>query len=169
MTDGAVATGRRKAGALAGTVLVVAGTVALAVPAAAAGQSHGHLACTQVPTARINATLGTKLTAVKQLRNGSVTVCNYAQGALTDKVTVRYQTGMNAASFLATETGFTSHNEPVTAIPGFGSKAFTSTIGGGVYARNSLSALKGSTDVLISASVPLGNVEALMHRILATL
>ncbi len=168
MTRGAGIAGRRTAGALAGAGLVVVGTLALAGPAGAANRGH-PLDCSQLATAKINATLGLRLSAPKQLRNGAVTVCNYAKGALTDKVTIRYETGMNATSFLATETGFTSHNEPVTAVPGFGSKAFTSTIGGGTYAVNSLSALKGSTDVLISASVPLGKVEALMHRVLATL
>ncbi len=168
MTRGRVIAGRRAAGALMGAGLAVVGGLVVAAPAGAAGKAH-RLTCSQMATAKINATLGVKLAAPKELHNGSVTVCTYPQGALTDKVTVRYETGMNAASFLATETGFTSHNEPVTPVAGFGSKAFTSTIGGGTYAVNSLSALKGSTNVLISASVPLGKVEALMHRILTTI
>jgi hypothetical protein len=155
---------------LLGTAVGVAGSTAVATPSAfATSSTRPSISCGLISTAQINRVLKTSVGAPKVIRNGAVTVCTYPQGHLTDKLLIRYETGMNPTTFDATKTGFTSHGEPVTVTSGFGSTAFTSTIGSGTYAVNSLAALKGTTGLLVSASTSLARVEMLSTRILHSL
>jgi hypothetical protein len=136
-------------------------------PAAFAKSKVHSLSCSSVSPAMINAALGTSVTAPKVTKNGPVTVCAYPQGNLPQQALVRFQSKTTAKSFKVAESQFTAHGEPVASISGYGSMAYTSSIGTGAYAANTIVALKGSNELLVTAIAPLGSVEQLATQILA--
>jgi len=52
-------------------------------------------------------------------------------------------------------------------VAGIGSHAYSSALGKGAFAVNTLVVLKGTTEVLITGPAPLPRVEALMKNVLA--
>lgn len=173
MAVGRTTSERRVHGTRAAALILAAAAVAVLAtgPAAfAKAKAKAHApSCGLATPAMVNTALGTNVTAPKVTKQGSVLVCTYPEGALSDKALIRYETGMTAKTFAASESGFTQHGEPVTPATGYGSQAYSSTIGGGDYVTNTLVVLKGRTELLVTASAPLNQVEALASAILPKL
>jgi hypothetical protein len=123
--------------------------------------------CKLAPASLVNATLGTAVKAPTTVAAGPVVTCNYGKGGLPNLVIVRFQTGMNAASFAAARKQFDAHGEKTVAVKGFGPNAYSSTLGKGAYAVNTLVVLKGSTELLVTGPASLPKVEALAKKVLA--
>ena len=132
-------------------------------PTTTAATTAAAPSCDLVSAEKVNAALGTTVGAPTSVVNGSVTVCTYKQSI--GEVIVRFDTASSPSAFAAGKAGMTAHSEPVTAISGFGDEAYTSTIGTGTYATNTIVVRKGSTELLITGPASLPQVEALASQV----
>ena len=139
-------------------------TASTSTTAASTASSHS---CSSVTAAMVNAALGTSVGDPTTTLNGPVTVCTYKSS--TGQVIVRFQSGTTPASFESAKSQFTAHGEPVTTVTGLGDEAYSSTIGTGSEAINSIVVLKGSEELLITGPASLSQVQAFATQLLATL
>jgi hypothetical protein len=117
--------------------------------------------------ASVNSALGTTVSAPKSTVRGTVTVCTYSQGANSQQVLIRLQTGMTPALRTASRAGFDQHGEPTVTVTGLGDAAFSSTIGTGQYADNTIVVEKGTKELLVTALAPLASVQSLAASLLS--
>lgn len=134
-----------------------------------AGATPAAAGCSLAPASLVNSTFGTTVTDASPEVNGTVTLCHYSNGANPSAVLIRFATGMSLTDFKANEAGFAAHGESTTDISGLGDAAYSSTIGTGASAVNTVVALKSNTEVLITASQPLTKVQALSQALLSAL
>jgi hypothetical protein len=153
---------------LVGFAATVVALSSLSLLAPSAMASPKKISCANVPPATINAALGTSVTKPTVVKNGPVTVCKFPQGAFTSKVLIRFQSNTTAKNFKYAISQMTAHGEPVAPLSGYGSKAYSSTIGSGAYVDNTVIFLKGSNEVLVTAIAPLASIEQLATSILPT-
>lgn len=73
---------------------------------------------------------------------------------------------MSAADVARGRQGFSEHGQTTTDVAGIGDVAYSSTLGTGPEAINTLVVLKGNTEVLISVASDLAHVEGLARIIL---
>ena len=132
--------------------------------AASTASSH---TCSSVTAAMVNTALGTNVGDPTSTVNGPVTVCTYKSS--TGQVIVRFASGTTAASFAAAKSQFTAHGEPVTTVTGLGDEAYSSSIGTGTYAVNSIVLRKGSEELLITGPASLSQVQAFAQQLLPSL
>ncbi|MES1249005.1 MAG: hypothetical protein ABUS54_15170 [Actinomycetota bacterium] len=118
--------------------------------------------CATVPPALIKSTLGLSVPKPKATQ-GAALVCTYGT------VIVRFQTGESKAAFTAARKQFDAHGEPTKTYGGLGVQAYSSVIGSGTYANSTVVALKGSTEVLVTAQTTVAKVAALVKKVLALL
>jgi hypothetical protein len=76
---------------------------------------------------------------------------------------------MTMASFTSAKAAFAAHQEPTVDVPGLGDAAYSSTLGTAQFQQNTIVALQGSTELLISAPASLAQVEALAHQVLPSI
>lgn len=146
--------------------LALGGAAVVAVllcPSAGASLRPHVLSCGKVSAAEINSSLGITVGTTKVTTVGSSTTCTYSHSTMIVKISG----GFSAASFAADRKSFDSHGEPTKTVTGLGSGAFSSTIGAGTYATNTIVVLKGSTELLITApQASLGKIEGLAKTVL---
>ena len=142
--------------------------VLVAVPAATAAPAKTP-GCSTVSPQLIKSALGVAVPAPQATPNGSVLVCTYGKVGQSKQVIVRFQTGESAAAFATGRKQFDAHGEPTTTYAGLGVPAYSSVLGSGVYLNTTLVALKGSTELLVTAPAPLASVAVLVKKTLAAL
>jgi hypothetical protein len=120
-----------------------------------AGVSVG---CALAPASEVSAALGISASNPITTTNSTVTICTYPGGAL-----IRFQTGETAANFAVGKAGFGQHGESVSDVSGLGDAAYSSSLA----STNTLVALKGSIEILISSSASLAKERVLMQELLA--
>jgi len=120
--------------------------------------TSANISCSLAPASEVSSSLGVNVTFLTTTNNSPVTLCSYSGGAL-----VRFQTGENASGFALGKSGFGQHGETVADVSGLGDAAYSSSIGG----VNTLVALKGSVEILITSSASLSNEQVLMRGLLA--
>jgi hypothetical protein len=121
-------------------------------------KSSASVNCSLAPASEVSSSLGINVTFLTSTDNSPVTLCSYSGGTL-----VRFQTEENAAGFATGKAGFGQHGELVADVSGLGDAAYSSSIGG----INTLVALKGSVEILITSSAGLSNEQVLMRDLLA--
>ena len=148
------------------TAIVVA--VLVAVPVAAAAPTKTPSCATVSPTL-IKSALGLAVPAPQATPNGSVLVCTYGKLGQAKQVIVRFETGESAAAFAAARKQFDAHGEPTKTFAGLGVPAYSSVIGSGAYLNSTVVALKGGTELLVTAPAPVATVAVLVKKTLAAL
>jgi hypothetical protein len=125
--------------------------------------------CATVSPQLIKSALGLAVPAPQATPNGSVLVCTYGQVGQGKQVIVRFQTGESMPAFAAARKQFDAHGEPTKTFAGLGLPAYSSVLGSGVYVNSTVVALKGSTELLVTAPAPLAKVAVLVKKALAAL
>jgi hypothetical protein len=133
---------------------------------AAGGQSQ--VGCSLVPAALVNAALGTDLGAPSQSGGGNAVACQF-KGAKAGAVEIRIATGETAAAFAAERKTFDSSGQPTRTYAGFGDQAYTSTqsMPMGMPSVNTLVALKGPVELLVSSTAGITSEDALEQQLFA--
>jgi hypothetical protein len=134
-------------------------------PAAAA---QSQVSCGLVPAALVNAALGTDLGAPSQSTAPSAVACQF-KGAKAGTVEIRIATGETSAAFAAERQTFDSSGQPTKAYAGFGDQAYTSTqkMPLGMPDVNTLVALQGSVELLVSSNASITAEQALEQQLFA--
>jgi hypothetical protein len=125
--------------------------------------------CATVSPQLIKSSLGLAVPAPQATPNGSVLVCTYGKAGQGKQVIVRFQTGESTPAFAANRKQFDAHGQPTKTFAGLGVPAYSSVLGAGVYLNSTVVALKGSTELLVTAPAPLAKVAALVKKTLAAL
>jgi hypothetical protein len=137
-------------------------------PASPAAAGPSQVSCDMVPATLVNAALGTDLGAPSQSTGGNAIACQF-KGAKADAVEIRIATGDTAAAFAAERKTFDSSGQPTKTYAGFGDQAFTSTqhMPLGMPSVNTLVALKGSVELLVSSNASTTAEKALEQQLFA--
>jgi hypothetical protein len=83
-------------------------------------------------------------------------------------VTISFQTGENASTFAAGKSAVEQTGETATDVPGLGDAAYSYAKGSGNTEQSSLAVLKGSIEMVVTAPVPLDDINALARQVLAS-
>jgi hypothetical protein len=121
-----------------------------------------------VPASLVNRALHTDVGKPEQTINSTVTTCSFT-GAKAGRLIVRFQTAESPASFAAGRRGFTSNGEPTKNFPGLADEAYSSTLGSGAFAINTLVARLNRVEILVTSKASLGAEAALVRRLFAEL
>jgi len=147
-----------------------AASAAASAPAAssAAPAAAAPVSCDLVPAALVNGALGTDLGAPSQSDGANAVACQF-KGAKAGAVEIRIATGETAAAFATERTTFDSSGQATKAYAGFGDQAYTSTqkMPLGLPDVNTLVALKGSVEILVSSSASISAEQALEEQVFA--
>ncbi len=137
-------------------------------PASPAAAGPSQVSCALVPAPLVNAALGTDLGAPSQSTGGNAVACQF-KGAKAGAVEIRIATGEAAAVFAAGRKAFDSSGQPTKTYAGFGDQAYTSTqhVPMGLPSLNTLVALKGSVELLVSSTASITAEKALEQQLFA--
>jgi hypothetical protein len=124
--------------------------------------------CALVPASLVNAALSADVGDPDQTINSIVTVCDF-NGPKAGHVTVRFQTSEDAASFAVGRKGFDDNGEPTKDVAGFADEAYSSSLGSGDLAINTLVARQGPVEILVSSQAALHAEETLERQLFAKL
>jgi hypothetical protein len=133
------------------------------------GDATNKPSCALAPAALVNSTLGVSMGEPEETVNSVVTACRYASTSGSGSVTVRFQTNEDAAGFARARSGFDDSGQRTTDVPGFFDQAFSSTLGSGEFAINTIVARKGSVEILVTSHASLDKEKELVRRIFAAL
>jgi hypothetical protein len=136
---------------------------ALAAPATNRDDAHSAgPSCNLASPSKVKSALGVAVSSPSATNNATITVCQFT----TDPgLLVRFETKESASLFALGRKGFQTHGEPTKTVAGLGTEAYSSSIGG----TNTIVVLKNTTELLVTASVPLAKVVALAKLILPSL
>jgi hypothetical protein len=144
-------------------------------PADGGGAGNGGgattaLSCAVAPASMVNAALGTSVGDPKEQLVGHGAVCNYAPVAgAKGNVIVRIQTDTTRSLFDQGRATSDRNGLPTADLPGFEDAAYTSTIAAGSVTTNTVVALKGTVQVLVSSAATFDKEKALEQQIFAAL
>ena len=138
----------------------------VATPAATAAKTPS---CALVTATMLKSALGATFAKPTSTSNAPVLVCNFRGLDKIPSLLVRFQVNESASSFRLARKQFDAHGERTKTVTGIGQAAYSSTLGSGAFATNTLVVLKGSTELLVTAPAPLARVEALARKLLPAL
>ncbi len=121
--------------------------------------------CTLAPPARIKKYLGLTVQEPREALNPPVTVCSYFTSNAGSMI-VRFEVDSSAEDFLIAREGFDASGQDTEDLKGVGDDAFTTSIGAGTIVANSVIAIKGSTEVLVTSSASLKKTAKLVKKLL---
>ncbi len=147
---------------LAGALVVTTSIAGLAGSAFAQGEEPS---CALAPPALIKKYLGLTVYEPREALNPPVTVCSYFTSSAGSMI-VRFEVDVSAEAFLATREGLDAGGQDTEDLKGLGDDAFTSTIGAGTIVANTVIAIKGSTEVLVTSTAPLKKAAKLVKKLL---
>jgi hypothetical protein len=133
------------------------------------GAKSSKPTCDLAPPAMVNAALGTNVGAPAAQNLGTIAVCRYSPSSGTGAVVVRVQTDMSAATFAQSRQVSDANGLPTSDLPGFEDQAYTSTLTAGSHTVNTVVALKGTVQVLISSPASFDAEKALATQIFTEL
>jgi hypothetical protein len=117
----------------------------------------------------VNSTLGTNVAAPEVQNLNTVVVCRYSPSSGTGSVVVRIQTDMSAATFVQSRALSDSNGIPTADLPGFADQAYTSVLKVGTHVTNTVVALKGTIEILVSSPASFDAEKALEEQLFAKL
>jgi hypothetical protein len=136
---------------------------------AGGGNTGGQTpSCALVPASLVNASLGTSVGDPDETNNSPVILCNYSSPDF-QTVLVRFQINNDAAGFARGKQGFADSGQPTVDIAGFQDEAYSSSMGTGPSAVNSLVARKGSVEVMVVSSASIDKEKDLIQKVFAAL
>jgi hypothetical protein len=128
------------------------------------------IGCALVPASMVNAALGTNVGEAKEQLVGHGAVCRYAPvGGGRGNVVVRIQTDTTRALFDQGRATSDHNGLPTADLPGFEDAAYTSTISAASVTTNTVVALKGTVQVLVSSGATFDMEKSLEQQIFAAL
>ena len=107
--------------------------------------------CDLAPASLVNATLGTHVSDPEVQNLTKVVVCRYKPSSGTGSVVVRIQTDMSAQTFATSRSLSDTNGIPTADLPGFQDNAYTSVLTAGSIVTNTVVALKGTVEILVSS------------------
>ncbi len=127
-------------------------------------------ACALVSAADVNAIMGTTVSAPKAVVRGSVTTCTYRSATLSKSVIIEYDTAATAASFAAGRSEIGQHGGSTTAIGGLGNgtRAYSFTLNSSGAPVNTVVALQGTLQTIVSSTASAASVQNLSATVLRT-
>ena len=139
-----------------------------AAPPASPAAGPSRVSCALVPAPLVNAALGTDLGAPSQSTGGNAIACQF-KGVKAGAVEIRIATGESAAAFAAGRKSFDSSGQPAKAYAGLGDQAYTTTqhMPMGLPSVNTLVALKGPVELLVSSTASITAEKALEQQLFA--
>lgn len=123
--------------------------------------------CDLAPTALVNSVLGTKVGDPQPDSQGSTVICRYAPTATSNAVVIRIQTDMTSSTFRQARAVSDTAGLPTTDLPGFADVAYTSVLGTGTLAINTVIALAGTIEIGVSSPASFEQEKALEAQIFA--
>ncbi|TWP50770.1 hypothetical protein FKR81_19400 [Lentzea tibetensis] len=129
--------------------------------------SAAGLSCAKAPASLVGETLGLTLAAPKETINENVAVCQYTGGPSV--TTVRFQAGTDTARFAQGKSRLAEHGQTAVDLPGFQDEAYTSTRKSGSAEQNTVTARKGSVEILVTSSAGLDAERKLVAELFAKL
>jgi hypothetical protein len=134
------------------------------------GGGGTQASCDVAPPSLVKQTLGLDVAAPSPNANGSVMVCTYSPAAgSTSTVILRIDTASSAQQYQITRDGYATQNMQTQDYPGFGDKAYTSSISAIGITTNTLDALKGSIEIQVSSSASFDQEKALLQAVFTAL
>jgi hypothetical protein len=132
-------------------------------------QATAKPSCDLAPASLINSTLGTHVgdPAVQDLN--TVVVCRYSPTSGSGSVVLRMQTDMSVSVFNQGRALSDSNGLPTKDLPGFQDSAYTSFIKAGSIETNTVVALKGTVQILVSSPASIDAEKALETQLFAKL
>jgi hypothetical protein len=139
---------------------------------ATAGSSFREVVvnCALVPASMVNAALGTNVGEAQEQLVGHGAACRYAPvGGGRGNVVVRIQADTTRALFDQGRAASDHNGIPTVDLPGFEDAAYTSTISAASVTTNTVVALRGRVQVLVSSGATFDMEKSLEQQIFATL
>jgi hypothetical protein len=126
--------------------------------------------CALAPASLVNSTLGTNVGAPAAQELGAIAVCRYSPAAgASGSVVVRIQTDMGAELFAKSRQTSDANGLATTDIAGFQDKAYSSVLKVGSHVTNTVVALKGTIEILVSSPATFEQEMALESQLFAQL
>jgi hypothetical protein len=125
--------------------------------------------CDLAPATLVNSVLGTQVGAPAAQELGVIVVCRYSPTSGSGAVVVRIQTDVSDELFTKTRQTSDANGLPTTDLPGFADKAYTSTLKAGSHVTNTVVALKGTVQILVSSPASFDAEKSLEEQLFAKL
>ncbi len=128
-----------------------------------------NASCDLAPASLVNSVLGTHVGDPQAQNLTNIVVCRYSPTTGTGSVIVRIQTDMSRSVFDQGRRTSDANNLPTTDLPGFEDAAYTSVLQAGSITTNTVVALKGKVQILVSSAASLEAEKELETQIFAKL
>jgi hypothetical protein len=115
----------------------------------------------------VNSSLGTNVGNPSAQTLTNVVVCTYRPTSGTGTVILRIQTHRTAADFTTAQGQSDAQGIKTTDLPGFEDKAYTSVLSAGSITTNTVVALKGNVEILVSSRASFDQEKALEQQLFA--
>jgi hypothetical protein len=125
--------------------------------------------CDLAPASLVNSALGTHVGDPQAQNLTHIVVCRYSPTTGTGAVVVRIQTDMSRTVFDQGRHTSDASNLPTSDLPGFQDVAYTSVLKAGSITTNTVVALKGTVQILVSSPASFEAEEALETQLFAKL
>jgi hypothetical protein len=126
--------------------------------------------CDLAPASLVNSALGTHVGNAQAQDLHTIVVCRYSPvGGGTGNVVIRIQTDMSRATFDQARQLSDANHIPTTDLPGFQDTAYTSVLSAGTITTNTVVALKGTVEILVSSGASFDAEKALETQLFAKL
>jgi hypothetical protein len=134
------------------------------------GASKTDLSCDAVPASMVNAALGTHVgDPSSQSVESTIVACTYTPTSGIGTVIIRIQTDRADADFASARAQSDAQGIKTTDLPGFEDKAYTSVLKAASIVTNTVVALKGTVEILVSSGASFDQEKALEQQIFAEL
>ncbi len=156
--------------ALASAAISLAGcgTVAnsSAAPNAGSHTPWPRVSCAETaPASVVGPALGLSVADPQESHQDPVTVCTYLIKSKNDAVVLRFQTGANQDVFASGKSGYASGT---TDVAGFQDGAYSSVAKANNVTTNTLAALKGTVEIVVTSTATLDQEKALETQLFAS-
>lgn len=125
--------------------------------------------CDLAPASMVNAALGTHVVDPQVQDLNTVVVCRYSPSSGTGSVVLRMQTDMSPTAFKQARGVSDANGIATSDLPGFADDAYTSVLKAGSIVTNTVVALKGTVEILVSSPASFEAEKALESQLFAKL
>jgi len=135
---------------------------------ASSSSSSWGKSCDDASAATVNSALGTSFGDPKMTSKDDVVVCLYTDTSSSLTGTVRFQKSTTHQAFTVERQSMDAAGQKTTDLDGAGDEAYSSTFQASnlIPELNTVVALKGSHEVLITASAPIDKEKDLANKLL---
>jgi hypothetical protein len=131
--------------------------------------AKASLSCDLAPASLVNSTLGTSVGTPSAQTLDDVVVCTYSPTTGIGTVILRIQNDRSADDFTTARGQSDAQGIKTADLAGFEDKAYTSVLSAGSITTNTVVALKGTVEILVSSSASFDQEKALEQAIFAKL